>query len=104
MDDDCAAKISGGIDTVFPKELDGATVLFYTPKGNYGAMKYPNGEIAEHYRYLAVCKYMNSAEYYLFCCNEKYEVVSDSVWGSIDECMGVAASSYKNNIVWYRAE
>ena len=31
---------------MFPRELDGAKVLFYTPHGDYGAIKYPNGEVA----------------------------------------------------------
>lgn len=89
---------------MFPIELDGAKVLFYTLQDEYGAIKYPNGESADYYRFLAICKYANSDEYYLFCCNEKYEVVSDTVWDSIDKCMDAAASSYSKSIVWYRTE
>ena len=79
----------------FPKELDGAKVLYYTPRSDYGAMEYLGGEIAAYYRYLAICKYPN---------DKSYEVVSDTVWNSIGECMNVAASSYKENIVWHQAE
>jgi len=89
-------------NTIFPKKLDGAKVLFYTPQDDYGAIEYPNGEIADKFRYLAICRYSSDEQYYLFCCNEKYEVVSDSAWDSINECMDVAASSYKENIVWYQ--
>lgn len=91
-------------DTMFPTEIDGAKVLYYTPQDNYGAIKYPNGEVADYFRYLAICRYSNDARYYLFCCNESYELASDSVWDSLDECMNVAASSYKENIVWHQAE
>ena len=90
-------------DSGFPEKLDGAKVLFYTPQGDYGKIKYPNGEIADYFRYLAICRYANDKEYYLFCCDETYEVVSDSPWDSIDQCMNIAAS-YKENIVWQQAE
>ena len=85
---------------MFPNELDGAKVLYYTSQDNYGAIKYPNGEIAERYHYLAICKYTKDENYYLFCCNENYEVVSDSLYGSIEECMRIATLSYKENIFW----
>ena len=91
-------------DSMFPTELDGATVLFYTPQGDYGAIKYPNGEVADYYHYLAICKYLKDNNYYLFCCNENYEVVSDWMDSSIENCMKVAASSYKENIVWNKAD
>ena len=87
---------------MFPNELDGAKVLYYTPQDDYGLIKFTNGEIAEYFRYLAICKYSKDENYYLFCCNEKYEVVSDWLETSIEECMA-AASSYKENIVWNKA-
>ena len=89
---------------MFPNELDGAKVLYYTPQDNYGALKYPNGEIAERYHYLAICKYAKDDNYYLFCCNENYEVVSDSLHCSLDACMRVATVSYKEDIIWNEAE
>lgn len=87
---------------MFPNKLDGAKVLYYTPKNNYGAIKYTSGEIADHYRYLAICKYAKDDKYYLFCCDENYEVVSDTLHDSIEECMAIA-SQYKDNIVWNKA-
>lgn len=89
---------------MFPKELDGAKVLLYTPQGDYGAMKYSNGDIADDYCYLAICKYPKDDNYYLFCCNEKYEVVSDWLDCSIENCMKIAASSYKENIIWNKVD
>ena len=88
---------------MFPIELDNAKVLYYTPEDNYGAIHYPNGEIANYYRYLAICQYPDSNEYYLFCCDENFEVVNDWVDGSVEDCMRIAASSYKENIIWIQA-
>ena len=88
---------------MFPMELDGAKVLLYTQKGDYGTIKYPNGEVADYYHYLAICKYPKDDNYYLFCCNENHEVVSDWMDSSIEACMKVAASSYKENIIWNKA-
>ena len=87
---------------MFPIKLDGAIVLYYTSQDDYGYSIFPNGEIADHYRYLAICKYTNDDKYYLFCCDENYEVVSDALYNSVEECM-VIASQYKENIVWNKA-
>jgi len=87
---------------MFPLELNNAKVLYYTPEDDYGAIEYPNGEIADYYRYLAICQYPNSKEYYLFCCNKNYHVVSDWPDSSIEDCMKIAASSYKESIIWIK--
>ena len=87
---------------MFPIKLDGAIVLYYTSQDDYGYSIFPNGEIADHYRYLAICKYTKDDKYYLFCCDENYEVVSDTLHDSIEECMEIA-SQYKENIVWNKA-
>ena len=87
---------------MFPTELDNAKVLYYTPLGNYGSIRYPNGEGADYYHYLAICAYPDDNNYYLFCCNEDYEVVCDCLVRSIEECMEVAAQSYKENIYWMK--
>ncbi len=87
---------------MFPAELDGAKVLYYTPQGDYGVIKYPNGEIADYYRYLAICKYTEDDNCYLFCCNKNYEVVNDWLEDDIESCMQAANSAYKNNIIWIK--
>lgn len=86
---------------MFPSSLDDAKVLYYTQEDDYGAIKYPNGEIADSYRYLAICKYENDDSYYLFCCNEDYEVVNDALWENVEKCMSIAYS-YKENIKWIK--
>ena len=87
---------------MFPIKLDGAIVLYYTSQDDYGYSIFPNGEIADHYRYLAICKNTKDDKYYLFCCDENYEVVSDMLYNSVEECMAIA-SQYKENIVWNKA-
>jgi hypothetical protein len=84
---------------MFPKEIDGAKVLYYTPKDNYGDLRYDSGEISDYYHYLAICKYEKDENYYLFCCNEKYEVAFDFIGNSVDSCMEIARK-YKANIFW----
>ena len=69
---------------MFPIKLDGAIVLYYTSQDDYGYSIFPNGEIADHYRYLAICKYTKDDKYYLFCCDENYEVVSDMLYNSVE--------------------
>ncbi|MCM1044993.1 MAG: hypothetical protein NC417_05750 [Candidatus Gastranaerophilales bacterium] len=85
----------------FPKELDGAKVLYFTPEGDYGVLEYDTGGIASHFKYLAICKYANCDGYYLFCCNERKEVETDSLWDSAKECMEAADDGHGKNIVWF---
>ena len=40
---------------MFPKILDGADVLYYTPYDNFGEIYWDNGEIAHYVKYLAIC-------------------------------------------------
>lgn len=88
---------------MFPKVLDGARVLFYTPKEYFGDILYTTGEIAARVYYLAICKYENSGTYCLFQCDSKFEVEGDSAWDSLEECMS-AASSYGKHIRWIHAK
>lgn len=84
----------------FPKVLDNACVLYYTLQDNYGTVCDTTGEIADYIRYLAICKYENDSQYYLFGCNAEYEVVTDSPWESIEQCMLVAKNSHDRIISW----
>ena len=90
---------------MFPKVLDGAEVLYHTPCDVFGEIYWDNGEIAHFVKYLAICKYPNrSNEFYLFCCDEQYEVVGDSLWESIEMYMGVANSLHRGKIIWIEKE
>ena len=79
---------------MFPNQLDGANVLYYTDKGNYGTVKYENGKIAHRIFYIAICQYNDDKDYYLFLCDESLDVVSDSVWSSLEQCMSIAKQQY----------
>ncbi|WP_339001989.1 hypothetical protein [Fusobacterium animalis] len=80
---------------MFPNVLDGAFVYFYTQKGNYGSVFYDNGKI-EYIYYLAICSYNN--QYYLFHCNDKFEVIADYLFDSIEECKSIASKNKKDKV------
>lgn len=90
---------------MFPKILDNAEVLYYTAKGDFAMVYYDTGEVFDYVKYLAICKYPNTANaYYLFLVNDSYKVIGDSLWDSIDECMSVAKLSYSGNIFWIETD
>ena len=43
----------------FPEILDGAEVLYYTKKDDYGCVYYENDEVADYIKFLAICTYSN---------------------------------------------
>ena len=90
----------GECEMNFPKVLDNACVLYYTQQDYYGTVRYTTGENADYIRYLVICKYEKDAQYYLFGCNAEYEVVSDSPWESVEQCMLIAENSYDRDISW----
>ena len=87
---------------MFPDILDGAKVLFFTSKDDYGVMFDTEGNEVAQFKYFAICKYDNCDEYYLFKCNEKYEVESDFVCDSIEMCMNIASDHYGKEIMWVK--
>ena len=89
---------------MFPKALDGAFVLFYTSHADYGNIYYTTGELAESVHYLAICKYEDSSEFYLFACNSNLEVVSDTSCRSIEECMRAAHDRYGSAVLWIKTK
>ena len=84
---------------MFPNYLDGARVRYYTKENHFGIVDYNNGEKIISIHYLAICSYANEQGFYLFFCDEKYNVVSDYFFDSVEECKKVAKKS-KENIVW----
>lgn len=94
---------------MFPNELDSAQVIWYTPKGDYGAIYYETGEIYDRISYYAICVYGENSGYYLFGCNDKFEVIADYLCDSVDECKGIVSQrmgfSHSNdglteNVIW----
>ncbi len=85
----------------FPVELDGAKVLYVTEAGEYRCLGFLDGSASDRYRYLAICKYDGDDSYYLFCCNENFEVENDWCHEDMKICMDVA-TSYGKELIWYR--
>ena len=68
---------------------------------NYATKKadrfiHDNGKI-EYIYYLAICSYDNN-QYYLFHCNNKFEVIADYLFDSIEECKSIASKSIKDKV------
>lgn len=70
----------------FPRELDGAKVLYHTDRGEFRPVYYIGGEIAHRVAYLAICKYEADDNYYLFHCDESLQVVADDCFRSLEIC------------------
>ena len=87
---------------IFPDTLDNATVLYFTPKGDYGDLFNEDGTAAAHFSYLAICKYDGDSGFYLFKCNENFEVETDDLFNTIEECMQAetTGSIEPNDIHW----
>lgn len=70
----------------FPKELDGAKVLYYTEKGDFEPIYHAGGEIAHKVFYLAICKYDSDKDYCIFHVDENLKVVADGCLESLEAC------------------
>ena len=80
----------------FPRELDGAKVLYYTDRGTFPPVYFSGGEMAHKIYYLAICKYENDEAYYLFHCDESLKVVADNCFQSVDTC-----KQYMGDTEWH---
>lgn len=83
----------------FPRELNGAKVLYYTAKGSFAPVRYSGGEIAHRVIYLAVGKYDGDEDHYVFHCDESLGVVADDCIGSLARCEDYMRNS---GAVWYK--
>ncbi|RKP55558.1 hypothetical protein D7Z26_10270 [Cohnella endophytica] len=72
-------------------ELDGAEIVELSNKGSYGYIIDEDGNEIE-ISYLAVCNYKGKSEFYLFACDNRFNVIGDTVHSSIEE-----AKATKNN-------
>lgn len=77
----------------FPRELDGAKVLYHTDRGEFRPVYYTGGQIAHRVAYLAVCKYEADDSYYLFQCDESLQVVADDYFRSLEMCKQLMTDS-----------
>lgn len=65
-------------------ELDGAEIIELSNKGSYGHIINEEGKEIE-ISYLAICIYKGKNEVYLFDCDERFNVIGDTVHSSIEE-------------------
>ena len=75
-----------GQQYTFPKTLNGAKVLYYTDRGVFEPVYSCGGAVAHNVTYLAICKYDNDDDCYVFHCDEDLNVVADGCFGSIEAC------------------
>jgi len=74
---------------MFPNYLDDAKVLEYTEKGHFGFITDYDGDnnpIEKELCYFAIAQYDGDCRFYLFGCGDTYEVLTDSLWNSSEEC------------------
>jgi hypothetical protein len=87
-----------------PSELDGAKVILHTDNkksNDYGFVIYEDHE--EVVTALAIAKYDNDENYYLFDCNLDWEVIGDTLHSAIDDAKSCAEISKKLDvIIWYK--
>ena len=89
---------------MFPDYLDGARVLEYTDRGHYGyIIEYDENYVPHHKEqyYLAIARYDNDDRFYLFGCDDHYEVMSDSLCDSPEECKSIHCY-VPENTVWHK--
>jgi predicted double-glycine peptidase len=95
-----------------PNELDGAKVIVYTkntPNNNYGtvdSIDENNVVLGEkNITALAICKYANCEECYLFSCDSHWEVIGDTFHNTIAEAKSWAKISFSvNELDWIEGE
>ena len=84
---------------MFPKELDGARVLFYTDKADYGELE-EEGKDACAISYLAIAEMAESPAFCLMLCDADYRVIADHSFPHIEWCKTMVGMRYPD-IVWY---
>ena len=84
---------------MFPKELNGADVLFYTDKADYGELE-EEGKDARAIACLAIAKNPEDPAYYLMLCDADYGVIADHSFPAVEWCKTMAGMRYPD-IVWH---
>lgn len=84
---------------MFPRELDGAEVLFYTDKADFGELE-EEGESARAIAYLAITQKPEDSACYLMLCDADYCVIADHNFPAVEWCKTMAGMRYPD-IVWH---
>ena len=73
---------------MFPDTLDNAIVLEYTSRKHFHQFTdYDDDDnpVLKEICYYAICCY-ESGQYYLFGCDEHFDVLTDDCWDTVEEC------------------
>lgn len=85
------------------KKIDGAAVIYYTEPNNFGYVEYEDGALLQIQR-LAICRYDQEDQYYVFACDSEFNVLGDTVHSSVEDAMKFATYYYRpDEIVWINA-
>jgi hypothetical protein len=80
--------------------IDGARILKVSESGNYG---FVDDELSvKEIHILAICKYEDSPEFYLFACDSSFNVLGDTVHESEEIAMEEALDLYDQQIIKWR--
>jgi len=83
-----------------PPELDGAKVLKHAvltdaTENTGNVLHHVNGVDLTNIRALAICKYDDNEDYYLFYCDSGWKVMTDLCRETLDAALGQAEFEYK---------
>ena len=87
---------------MFPQELDGARILYYTADGDYGDIFTSRGEVVDCVRYMAIGQYPRDKKFYLFRCNKDYNVAVKWADKTLEESMARGAGA-RLDVQWIKA-
>ena len=80
--------------------LDGAKVIAITKKDDFGVIRYSDDSLPPiPVKYLAICQYEKHNNFYVFLCDENYEVQQDNLCDTFEEAMECVLRKNKN-AVW----
>ena len=82
-----------------PSEIDDAALLVYSPIDDRHtptdeSKHYAAGQLTPTPAALAICRYEDANAFYLFGCDENWEVITDSCHLSLDEAKDQAEREY----------
>ena len=86
---------------MFPSFLDGAKVLEHTVKRHFSYFTdytESGAPIEKEICYYAICQYKNDHEFYLFGCDFQFDVLTDDLCSSIQDCKD--CSFLPKGIIW----
>ena len=85
---------------MFPQEIDGAKVLFYTDKTDFGIVADADGKEEKAISYLAIAQKKEDPAYYLMLCDADFALITDHAFPAMEWCKTMAGIRYPD-IVWH---